>query len=192
MALDGKKYVLRPSDESDADDEFTFQDAATALACSCGKLGLAVMAKRVVSKLWESTTDPPYTDLFPPDIEADTVWRAMVIQKAILEKISDLREQAADRHKTILSHGNRFIEYKVFRIHALRGFANHATPIEDLKSAAVVATEKISRRLCDILSGPWKEEAVQYIFKYVRKCEALDPLIDREDEPATGPQGVLF
>jgi AIPR protein len=192
MALDGRTYIVRPSDLTGADDEFTFQDAATALACASGQISLAVLAKRVVSRLWESTTSPPYTSLFPSSIEADTVWRAMVIQKAILDKISDLREQATERHKTILSHGNRFIEYKVFRSPSLRGFASHAIPIEDLRGSAVVATDKISRRLCNILCGPWREEPVQYIFKYIRKCEALDPLIERPDDQDPMPQGTLF
>jgi hypothetical protein len=179
--------VVRPSDESGADGEFTFQDAATARACAGDNLSVAVMAKRVVSRLWETTTGPPYTDLFPRDIEAESVWRAMVLQEAILKKISELREGATERHRTIMSHGNRFIEYKVFHTPELRGFANPQKNIGDLVETAVLATDKISRRLCDILCGKWRDEAVQYIFKYARKCEELDRILEQSAEPPERP-----
>jgi hypothetical protein len=105
MAIDGKQYIYRAGDSptGDEDASCTFNDAATALACAAKDISLVAKAKRVVSELWANTKEPPYTTLFPSNIDADTVWRAVRIQKAILSKISEVRDSSSGRSKTILS-----------------------------------------------------------------------------------------
>ena len=188
MSLDGRTYVYR-SGESPIGDESktcTFSDAATALACAHGDIELAVKAKRVISDLWASTTEEPYTLLFPPSLDAETVWRAVKIQRAIQATITAMRDKSTGRSKTILSHGNRFIVYKVFKIAALRRFRDHREPLSDLESVASKAAERTAARICEVLNGAWSQETVQYVFKYTQKCRDLDKLTS-SDESQTPP-----
>lgn len=178
MALEGRIYVYRSGDSISGDQSnvCSFGDAAVALACAWGDVDLVSRAKREVSQLWASTTDPPYTDLFPQSIDAETVWRACRILKAVAATIQEKREKATGRNKTVLSHGNRFILYKVFKSPAIRGFREPSQSIADLQRAAVAVADRVSDKVCEVLSGAWERETVQYVFKYTHKCRDLDLL----------------
>ncbi len=181
MALVGKHYVFRAGDKpaDDIENVCLFDDAAVALACALGDVDLAARAKRVVSSLWENTTKPPYTEIFPRKIDADTVWRASQILQSVNEAITQLRSEVTGRSKTILSHGNRFILYRVFKTPELKQFRNPKKDLSMLKNQAKTEARSIGKLLCQILTTSWQDETIQYVFKYVKKCRQLDELCDQ-------------
>ncbi len=196
MAIDGRVYIFRAGDSPKDNTAPTclFVDAAVALACALGDVELATQAKRYVSSLWASTSREPYTKIFPSAIDAETVWRASQISKAVLETLEELRQDASGRKKTVLSHGNRFILYRVFNHAEIKPFKSQQILLDDLLKAAHAVAKATARVVCDVMTGKWRDETVQYVFKYASKCRELDKLCDLaiEGSPDTIERQTTF
>ena len=118
LRLDGITYHLKRGIDVPLLDEFnyTFDEAATALAASQEEVTLSVQAKREVGKLWESLNSAPYTDLFNDQLTPTRLKHVLKINRAIKNELEILYNTQTDaRKKRILVLGNIFITHLVMQ-----------------------------------------------------------------------------
>lgn len=118
LRLDGISYHLKRGVDVPTLDEnnYTFEEAATALAASQSDVSLSVLAKREVGKLWESLSTQPYTDLFNDSLTPTRLKHILMINRAIKNELDSMyRSQTEPRKKRILVLGNLFITHLVMQ-----------------------------------------------------------------------------
>ncbi|MBA5725601.1 AIPR family protein [Bombella favorum] len=117
LASKGYDYVVkRGSKTSEGLEQIEVKDAAVALACASGDIGISVQAKRYVSGLWSNLKGEPYTRIFPEDISGDEIIGKWKVYKLCLGVLKEIKSNAARDDLSILSHGDKFICHCVFRI----------------------------------------------------------------------------
>ena len=98
------------------DSNYTFDEAAIALAASQPDITLSIQAKREVGKLWESLTSSPYTELFNDSLTPTRLKHILKINRAIKRRLELLQNsQSETRNKRILILGNIFITHLVMQ-----------------------------------------------------------------------------
>lgn len=118
LYLDGKQYVYKTGDPppKTPDEGCTLQEATVALACASGDLQLAVWSKKEVGRLWEDTTQPPYTQLFSATLTGARLWGVVGVYRTVdahLRKVADgLRPCQA---RSVAVYGNNYVAYLVWK-----------------------------------------------------------------------------
>jgi hypothetical protein len=131
LAVAGITYHYRPSVEAKTrrDDAFTLEEAAVALAClslpvltslevralqtqgqkSVNAVDFAVMAKKEVGRLWDQD-GPAYASLFPADLSATRMCRAVRIYRFADQVLADTeRAETTYSRRMFFRHGRYFI-----------------------------------------------------------------------------------
>jgi hypothetical protein len=112
----GYEYSLRAGEVPKVDDPAKWIDvrqAAVALACASTDLGLAVTAKREVSRLF---SDPKvYESLFNPGTEAMVVLRAVLVSRAVDQYLDSIEEGAEGLIAGIAIHARRVVTHVILR-----------------------------------------------------------------------------
>ena len=99
--LTGKKYVYMSGDPLPHPDEgCDLSEATVALACANPDLGLAVQAKREISKLWEDIEASPYKLIFNKSLSATHLWRMVQIYRQVEGILKNEQKQNAARKRT--------------------------------------------------------------------------------------------
>ena len=111
-----KEYSYKTGDaEPTAERGCTLDEATVALACAQDDIGLAMQAKREVSKLYEDIQKPPYIYLFNPSVTALRLWRSVEILRAVDNTLKGQQRAREGKEKLIAVHGNRFVLHAVIK-----------------------------------------------------------------------------
>jgi hypothetical protein len=111
-----KEYSYKTGDaEPTPERGCTLDEATVALACAQTDIGLAIQAKREVSKLYEDIQKPPYIYLFNPSVTAVRLWRTVEILRAVDNTLREQQRTRDGKEKLIAVHGNRFVLHAVIR-----------------------------------------------------------------------------
>lgn len=149
LRLDGITYHLKRGIDVPLLDEFnyTFDEAATALAASQEEVTLSVQAKREVGKLWESLNSAPYTDLFNDQLTPTRLKHVLKINRAIKNELEILYNTQTDaRKKRILVLGNIFITHLVMQNVKRSDLENKSLAIENyIKETIKPLTKKYAK-----------------------------------------------
>lgn len=119
LFLDGKQYVYKTGEAPPKapEDGCTLQDATVALACASGDIQFVVWSKKEIGRLWDDTTQPPYTKLFSPTLTGGSLWGCVSIYRTVdgvlREKAAGLR---ACQRRSIAMYGNNFVAHLVWRL----------------------------------------------------------------------------
>lgn len=87
-------------------------EAAVALAATHSDARFAAKAKRDISALW---ADGTYQALFPPRLDAYSVWRKVQVMRAVRARLKELSEGLIRRATAMASYGDLLITHVVFR-----------------------------------------------------------------------------
>jgi len=113
---EGKTYVYKSGDDLvQPSDGFSFEEAATTLACSATDLQLSIFAKKENSRLWADISRPPYTVLFNDKLSGQRLWRLVQLQRQIEETVKKIAAKTSKQQHSIAIYGNRFIAHHVYR-----------------------------------------------------------------------------
>lgn len=198
MQMDGKRYIYRSGDEDPkGDDGCSITEATVALACASQEVGLAVQAKREVSKLWENIETEPYTLLFNDRLTADVLWRGVRILRAVENALKQASMPDLPRADLIAIHGNRFILYRVFQDAKVKPFRDQKQNIEIFETAAARAVEPELRLLVTYVLSFLPGSYPQSLFKNAKRCKEIDDALNMRQKlavkPATkSPMATLF
>ena len=177
LRLDGIAYHLkRGTDVPDLDEfNYTFDEAATILAASQQDVGLSVLAKREVGKLWESLTTPPYTDLFNDSLTPTRLKHVLMINRAIKNELESLQStQTEPRIKRILVLGNLFITHLVMqevdRSHLENKFLNIKKYIDEKIKPLV---NQYAQETITTVNNNYSNSNIPQLFRNYTKCRDI-------------------
>jgi hypothetical protein len=173
LALDRKKYAYKSGEsEPKGDEGCSIVEATQALGCAIS-VALAVQVKREIGAMWASTENPPYTDIFPPTITTASVWRSVLVMRAIDEELQKLRSSDLPRADLIAVHMNRIILHLVFRDPAVLPLNHDATPDAEIVNAARGAVGPIFSDVVAYMEREHQNEYPAPLSKNLSKCEKL-------------------
>ncbi|GAA3355944.1 AIPR family protein [Saccharopolyspora gregorii] len=108
-----KKYVVKRGAEAPVPENgCSVGEAALALACAHPDPRYAMRAKRDLELLWEEAS---YSALFPANIQALKVWRAVLVHRAVIAEIAAGSNKREGRAELLASHGDLIISHLVSR-----------------------------------------------------------------------------
>lgn len=174
MALDGRRYAFKTGDPDPKNGEgCSIEEAAVALACADSDVTLSVYAKREISSLWRDITRPPYTKLFNEKTTATTVWRAVVILRAVAMELDATDKSNPVRGNLVAVHGNRFILHHIFQDPEIGRFRDGRLPETGLIARARELTPAIFAKTCEAVQSKHANAYPANLFKNLQLCRDL-------------------
>jgi hypothetical protein len=182
-----KEYSYKTGDaEPTPERGCTLDEATVALACSHTDIGLAMQAKREVSKLYEDIQKPPYVYLFNPSLTAVRLWRCVEILRAVDASLKEEQRSREGREKLIAVHGNRFVLHAVFRKLQPTDLDDPGADFDQVRQQVpVLAAEVLDRTITEAMRV-YPNAYPSNLFKNVSKCREL---VQYVLTPATAPLG---
>lgn len=181
LRLDGITYHLKRGIDVPLLDEFnyTFDEAATALAASQEEVTLSVQAKREVGKLWESLNSAPYTDLFNDQLTPTRLKHVLKINRAIKNELEILYNTQTDaRKKRILVLGNIFITHLVMQNVKRSDLENKSLAIENyIKETIKPLTKKYAKDTIITVNSKYSNSNIPQLFRNFTKCRDIKTII---------------
>ena len=181
LRLDGINYHLKRGVDTPSSDDynFTFDEAAVALAASQTEVTLSVLAKREVGKLWESLTSSPYIDLFNDELTPTRLKHILIIYRSIkkeLERLND--EQTEARKKRILKLGNIFITHLVMQKIKRADLENKSLKIEKYINETVIPLVRFySEKTIDTVNARYTNSNIPQLFRNYTKCRDIKSIV---------------
>ena len=149
--------------------KFDLVEATVALACLNNDVSLAVQAKREISKLWEDISKAPYKQLFHGGVPGPQVWDVVQTLRRIDEALSSIKAGYSGRDALICTHGNRFIEWAVFRDLGM----TLGTPFGDVDKKVAAAVQSVVDRVRVEVKAMYPDSYPASLFKNASKCRIL-------------------
>lgn len=181
LRLDGINYHLKRGVDTPLSDDFnyTFDEAAIALAASQTEVTLSVQAKREVGKLWESLTSSPYIDLFNDELTPTRLKHVLKIYRSIKKELESLyRIQTDARNKRILVLGNIFITHLVMQKIGRADLENKSLKIEKYINKTVIPLVKYySDKTIDTVNKHYLNSNIPQLFRNFTKCRDIKSIV---------------
>ncbi len=170
LHIEGVAYAYRTGATSGpAGHRFDLHEATVALACANADVALAVQAKREISKLWEDIYKPPYKLLFNNAVPGPALWDVVQASRAIESALQSEAKKYAGRDALVCIHGNRFIQWAVFKGLGMK--------LGDPYSAvaATLPTEVVSTvsAVVAAVKASYPDSYPASMFKNLTKCRVL-------------------
>jgi len=190
LFLEGRQYAIKRGDAGqDTTKGCTIVDASIALACASKDVKMAVQAKREAGKLFDDITKPPYTALFPPTLTAQRLWRAVELSRMIEASLA-YHQPAKGRERMVAVHGNRFVQYRAFRLLEADRLDDPMLDYEAAQRQVSAITVQFLRDTIAAVASEFPEAQLASLFKNASKCEELNRNIEAQRQ---GSQpGTLF
>jgi hypothetical protein len=170
-----KQYVYKSGSYTIApQDGCTIDEATVALACASPEIGLAVQAKREISKLYEDITKAPYKLLFNGALDSVRMWRTVQLMRVVDEALKNQDDSAEPRARMVSVHGNRLILHEVFQSLSPDQWKQD---ISSLKPFVVQRTQSIRDALAFAVEQDYPNSYLNSLFKNLQKCHDLSESI---------------
>ena len=138
-----KDYVIKRGEEDPEPSEgCSVADAAVALACAHPSPEFAVRARNDADVLYERGLQGAYSALFPEDVQAHRVWRAVQLLRRVRETLSAVGLEVVGRAGQIAKQGDLLIAHIVAQRIGQRELNNLDTDWDD---ACLPQVEPMSR-----------------------------------------------
>ncbi len=172
LGIDGVVYEFRQSDaESSGAKWLGLQEATVALACTSADVDLATEAKRELGKLWEDISRPPYKLLFNSGLTGRELWSRVEVMRRIHAGQQVLALVSSGRSGHMLTHGNRFLAWLVYRrLYEKTGDPQVSSVGDAQLKAALGNALELTAKLIDQL---YPDSYVANIFKNRTKCREI-------------------
>ena len=170
----GKSYFYKSGDvPGKPADGCTIEEATVALACANPDVALAVQAKREVGKLWEDVSKAPYKLLFNGSLSALRMWRLVEVIRAVDLALKKEQGNRQGRDRMITVHGNRFIQYHVYRRLDLSSFDDPAFDISSIIASVPYLTTKCADAIVEQVQILYSAAYTNSLFKNATKCKEM-------------------
>jgi hypothetical protein len=191
FALDKRRYVYKSGETDPKGDEgCSILETTQALACA-HSVRLAVEVKREIGSIWADTDAAPYTQVFPADLSAERVWKAVTVMRATDEAIQMLRFSPAPRADLVGTHMARIILYLVFQDSNVRLGYRSAGPFDNAATIIKTCVNDIFNRVAAYIERYHPNDYLANFSKNSVKCEALVANLNKPDEDQHGQTDLL-
>jgi hypothetical protein len=193
FALDKRRYVYKQGESDPKGEEgCDIVEATQALACA-SSIALTVQVKREIGALWADTNRAPYTDLFNDNLTSVSVWRAVLVMRAVDEELQRLKNSALFSADLIAVHLNRLLLHLVFQDEALRSLRHDDADEAACLQAARDAAARIFPKMASYIEKAHPDNYLASLSKNLTKCDRLARVLLGTPIPVDSqPQGELF
>lgn len=175
-------HIKRGADIPPLDDtNFSFEEAATALAVSQSSVDLAVLAKREVGKLWEKWDSAPYTDLFNDSLTPTRLISSLKIFRSIQSELKSLHNTYSEgRNKRILVLGNLFIAHLIMQKVPRSVLENKSLDVDKYINETIKPlVSEIATATIDNVNAHYEHSNIPQLFRNYTKCRDIKDKITR-------------
>jgi hypothetical protein len=195
--LDGRRYAYRSGDSEPMPDVgCSLVEATQALGCR-HSVGATVEVKREIGSIWADPKSSPYTDIFPQDLSATTLWRSVRIMRAVEERLSKYKRTSDEEPKKamVATHLNRLILHLILNEKDISEWlADYGAP-EGFPKDVGALTSGVFDKALNYIESKFPNAYLSSFSKNTEKCEALVTQIRGTDASGTtkkNRQGFLF
>lgn len=145
----GYEYVIRQAEQPSTDDPgaiIYLRDAAVALACAADDVGLAVTAKREVSRLF-AQSGPEYGRIFNPATDPLLLLRSVAILRKVDTALNRLASGASGVELGVAVHGRLVIAHEIMQRATRASMSDPEWDIEGFLESTPKAVESIADSL---------------------------------------------
>jgi hypothetical protein len=191
FALDKRRYVYKQGEaDPRGDDGCSIVEATQAIGCAIS-VGLAVQVKKEIGQIWADTESTPYTEIFNDRLGSSQVWRAVLIMRAVDDKLHRLKSSGVPRAEAVSAHMNRVILHLVHSDPKVIERVEAQAVDDDVVNAARTAVEPIYRKVSAYLEKYHENDYLAVFCKNVAKCEDVVKFAQR-GHAGIEVQGSLF
>ena len=172
LSILGYEYVIRQAEQPTADDPtriIYIRDAAVALACAASDLGLAVTAKREVSRLF-AQTGSEYRRIFNPSTDPLMLLNSVLVVRRVDALLDQIANQTSGVDLGVAIHGRLIVAHLALKKAGLNNLKdpgwNLAEGLKDINSYVLDVTGKLAEAFPDN-SYPGN------VFKNRSRCDQL-------------------
>lgn len=170
LRFEGVDYAYKSgSPKGDPARYFDLTEATIALACSQSDVGVAVQAKREISKLWDDIRKPPYRTLFNPAISGPQIWNMVQILRATEKAMQELAVGFSKRESLIAAHGNRFVQWALFKTLGI----NKHTIFVEIENRIYTTLPLVVRKTISLVDNEFPDSYPASLFKNASKCKVM-------------------
>ncbi len=184
LKLDGINYHLKRGADVPTMDElnYSFEEAAVALAAYQNDVALSVTAKREVGKLWESMNSAPYTDLFNNNLSSIRLKHTLMIYRKIQSELKRIQKPENEaRTNRILVLGNLFISHLVLQQVEMKDLENKSLNItEYLESKINPLVTDYANKTIDVVNANYSNSNIPQLFRNYSKCRDIKNRIEKQ------------
>lgn len=175
MLLDsGKEYALKTGDpEPSPSNGCSITEATLALACSQSDLGLAVQAKREISKLWENINKAPYKLLFNSSVTGLRLWRTVEILRTIDHELHSIQSMTTGYERNVAVHLNRLVAHLVFSQLPMSQIEDQNFDLPANKAKAQTLTRQLITEVSSKAQQLYPGSYLGSLFKNLSKCREI-------------------
>ena len=149
-----------------AGNRFDLTEATVALACASSDVGMAVQAKREISKLWDDIGKAPYKQLFNAGVPGPFIWEVVQALRAVDASLQAEAKQCSGRDALICVHGNRFIQWGALKSLQIKQgdlFSNVASSVPDVVKSTL-------KSVITAVKEDYSDSYPASLFKNLGKC----------------------
>lgn len=189
LLLEGRTYSYKTGDSRpSAEKGCSIDEATVALACSRSDVGLAVIAKREIGRLWDDIEKAPYKLLFNNGLSGLRLWRLVELLRAIDASLKQEQDVRIGRPRQVAVHGNRFIARQVFGRLDLSALDDPDLDFEPLRQQAGQLVSSAVTETETTVTALFPTSYIQSLFKNASKCLAVhDTLTAISAAPSASP-----
>lgn len=174
LKFDGIEYSYKSGSlKGDIKNSFDLTDATVALACNSEDVGLSVQAKREISRLWDDISKPPYKTLFNGSISGPQIWNLVQILRDVERELSDLLSTLDGRQKLLCIHGNRFLQWIIFKKLGVTKKSLYVDISPNINDTLISAFNDVSR----VVLKSYADSYPASLFKNQTKCKEIAAII---------------
>ncbi len=176
LLIDKVNYSYKRGDTIEAiDNGFDFEEGIVALACSHGNINFALAAKRYVSSLWNDIKKTPYIALINKSLVGSKYWKIVQAFRIIEKSLNDKKKSVTGKKSMYLVHGNRLIEYFIFKdifnIFSEKDFVE--IKLSDLEIFVTNSLNVILEKLFQTAERKYPDSMLAFLFKNTKKCTEI-------------------
>jgi hypothetical protein len=170
LHIEGVEYAYKAGTATGtAGKRFDLTEATVALACANSDVGLAVQAKREISKLWEDLAKAPYKQLFNAGISGPLVWETVQALRAIDASLQAAAKRYGGRDALVCVHGNRFIQWAALKALGVK----HGDPFATVASEVPNVVDSVVAEVVAAVRVDYADSYPASLFKNLGKCRTL-------------------
>ncbi|WP_422378722.1 AIPR family protein [Roseibium sp.] len=193
--LDGRKYVYRSGDSEPIPSlGCTLQEATQALGCRLS-VGVAVEVKREIGAIWADPKSKPYTEIFPKDLSATTVWRCVNVMREVDEFLQSTRANSdiEPRRAMVAAHLNRLILHIVLTKPTIARWLSDYSSSHEIPSNVLELTKEIFISVVDYVDEKYEGSYLGSLAKNREKCqEIVDVVTGKTPENQSNSNQIEF
>ncbi len=191
FALDKRRYVYKSGETDPKGDEgCSIVEATQALACA-HSVKLAVEVKREIGSIWADTDAFPYREVFPPDISAERVWKAVSVMRIADDAIQALRFSRSPRADLVGTHMARIVLHLVFQDTQVRLGYRGASSFDNITEVVNACVGEIFERVANYIESHHPNDYLANFSKNSMKCEMLVANLSKRSQGVAHQMSLL-